>query len=91
MDPKCVVFSVTRSTIYNRQNNTDNVQFDSDRGPVIGCGFVINGKQMRGWCGRDPFNLKKNNDGDQELVEQKDQQWADMQEYEVFACSAQPF
>ena len=62
-DPKCVVFSVTRQKIYKRLNNKENIQFDSDRGPVIGCGFVINNKLMRGWANRDPFLIPKNGAG----------------------------
>ena len=85
-DPKCVVFSITREKVYPRENNDDNIQFANDRGPVIGRGIVINNKLLRGWCNVGPFNIKKNGEGDHALVEQKDQEWKDMQEYEVFAC-----
>ena len=90
-DPKCVVFSVTRQKIYQRLNNKENLQFDSDRGPVIGCGFVINNRLMRGWANRGPFKIPNNGAGQQELVEQRDQVWEEMKDYEVYACSTQPF
>jgi hypothetical protein len=36
VDPKCVVFSISRQKIYNRLNNTNNLYFCSGYGPVLG-------------------------------------------------------
>jgi hypothetical protein len=33
VDPKCVVFSLTRNKTYKRHNDNDNLFFDSDWGP----------------------------------------------------------
>ena len=36
VDPKCVVFSISRQKIYNRLNDKDNLYFSSSYGPVLG-------------------------------------------------------
>jgi hypothetical protein len=51
IDPKCIVFSLTRKKHYARVNEQHNVHFNSgaDYGPLIGCGgFYINKKQLCG-------------------------------------------
>jgi hypothetical protein len=44
IDPKCVVFSISRKKIYNRLNDNDNLYFNSSCGPKFGddCFTIIN-------------------------------------------------
>ena len=38
VDPKCIVFSLTRNKTYIRDNDNKNVYFNSSYGPIIGQG-----------------------------------------------------
>ncbi len=61
MDPKCVVFSISRQKIYHRLNDKDNLFFEENRGPKFGNGcFSINNKQLVGFANNDPFKIPKN-------------------------------
>ena len=45
IDPKCMVFSISRQKIYNRLNDTGNLCFQPTRGPKFGNGCIsINDK-----------------------------------------------
>jgi hypothetical protein len=56
IDPKCVLFSISRQKIYNRLNDKDNLYFGSDRSPKFGNGCIsIKNKQLLGSVGDDPF------------------------------------
>ena len=69
VDPKCIVFSLTRNKTYIRHNDNTNVCFDSEYGPVIGNGgFYIQDKKLAGNT-NDTFLIKVNGAGEQELVE----------------------
>jgi hypothetical protein len=47
VDPKCVVFSLTRKKVYQRINDKNNLFFSSSFGPLIGCnGFRIDGSRI---------------------------------------------
>ena len=69
VDPKCVVFSLTRNKTYIRQNDELNLYFISWLGPVIGYGIGITGKYLRGYTDSNPFKIGNNSAGEQELVE----------------------
>ena len=64
VDPKCVVFSITRQKIYNRLNDNNNVFFGTGYSPVIGDAFCISNKQVRGYVDSDPFKIPKNGSGE---------------------------
>jgi hypothetical protein len=65
IDPKCVVFSISRQRIYNRLNDNNNLYFNSERGPVFGNACIsTNNKKLRGYSGNDPFKIPKNGEGE---------------------------
>ena len=63
LDPKVVVFSITRRKVYNRMNDRDNLYFNRGYGPLVGCnGFRINGDTIQGYFYEDdPFRIPKVN------------------------------
>jgi hypothetical protein len=70
VDPKCVVFSITRKKIYNRLNDNCNVHFGTSRSALFGNHIIcITNKQLMGYVDTDPFKIPKNGSGESELVE----------------------
>ena len=70
VDPKVVVFSITRNKVYHRLNDTCNVYFHTDTSfSVGGCAIDIENNKLRGVANSDPFKIPKNGAGEQELVE----------------------
>ncbi len=70
VDPKCVVFSLTRNKTYQRHNDDSNVYFGSGHGPYIGLGgLAIIDKKLYGFPNCSPFKIGVNGAGEQELVE----------------------
>jgi hypothetical protein len=70
VDPKVVVFSITRNKVYHRLNDSDNVYFSIGYSFVVGNNAIcINDNKLYGNANCDPFKIPKNGAGEQELVE----------------------
>ncbi len=69
VDPKCIVFSLTRNKTYIRHTDAYNVGFNNSYGPVISDGFYIQDKKLGGNSNCDPFFIGVNGAGEQDLVE----------------------
>ena len=70
VDPKVVVFSITRNKVYHRLNDTYNVYFNTGYSFNIGGEAIcIIDNKIRGDANYDPFKIPKNGAGEQELVE----------------------
>ncbi len=70
VDPKVVVFSITRNKVYHRLSDTNNVYFNTGYSFVVGGDTIqINNNKVLGAANEDPFNIPKNGAGEQELVE----------------------
>jgi hypothetical protein len=69
VDPKVVVFSITRNKVYHRLNDTFNVYFGTDGSFVVGCAIDIDDNKLKGTANNNPFMIPKNGAGEQELVE----------------------
>ena len=62
VDPKCVVFSLTRNKTYNRLNDTNNVHFGTSYSAVNGA-FNISNKNLAG-NNSDSYKIPNNGAGE---------------------------
>ena len=70
VDPKVVVFSITRNKVYHRLNDSYNVYFKGDTSFSVGnCAIDIVNNKLLGAANIDPFKIPSNGAGEQELVE----------------------
>jgi hypothetical protein len=70
VDPKVVVFSITRNKVYHRLNDIYNVYFSTGYSFVVGNSAInIIDNKLRGDANCDPFKIPSNGAGEQELVE----------------------
>ncbi len=88
VDPKCVVFSITRKKVYQRINDAYNLYFHTNYSFLIGGHTIdIRDNKICGYADRITIKVPKNAAGEQELVEQPEATDVDLKDYEVFGVT----